>query len=173
MGSTKEEMKPSTKKSAKVVNAADTAGAATGGIFDKIRAKVSGKNKANKNQNFADLMQEFYDVLTEANKTASIKALSEDTQVLIPKIEVRLDHMIVTKAHELETERGEENYNRRQVARLRTMQWHWNTISESLDHADDPYQVGATAKTLLDQINYHTEAVIELIVEYNDDKDKN
>lgn len=111
MGSVKEELKSSDKK-LKTVDAKDGVAAKAGGVFGRFTKRKAARDTPEvQASTFADLIEE---------------------------AETRLQALITTKETELSNESGREEYNRRALSRLKTMQFHLDQIMDTAaDYGDD------------------------------------
>lgn len=178
MGSTKQEMKPSSdsdKKKVQTINAKDLAGKKKGGVFERWRNR--NKNKKDPLQapkNFAELLEEFDEYLQEAISPQAdqdtVAILYDKTKQLLPTIELRLFDMIGNKRKELKEESGREEYNRRALGRLLAMDWHFQRIKERYV---DEYSWGSMGlrnlEPLLDTIEWDLFEIVGLAEEYGAD----
>lgn len=165
MGSTKEEMKPCTDK-VKTVDAADMV-SKKGGLLSRIRdglKKVSPQKTA---KNFADLVEDFAELLESAIQKADYQTFVTDTKLILTQIDLRLQDMIVNKRKELKGESGREEYNQRAIARLMTIDWQFQSIHQIINR-QSAGQI--TPVMLLEYIDWHVQEIGRLIVEYTDDK---
>ena len=168
MGSTKEEMKPSTKsRDVQTVNAADMVGK-KGGFLSRIADKMKKTSPQKTAKNFADLTEDFADLLEKAIKDLNFPDFAVDTKLLLTQIDLRLQDMILTKRKELKSESGDEDYNRQAIARLMTMDWHFQSIAQILNSQLTGKE---TPLMLLELIEYHLDQIGELAVEYYKSRD--
>lgn len=104
MGDVKENMKPTTSKDKTV----DLTKKGEKGIFDRfLNRKKSARDNPTQARNFADCLEE---------------------------ADLQLSKLIATKESELNTENGNEEYNRKALSHLKAMEFHLESI---VNHAAD------------------------------------
>lgn len=168
MGSTKEEMKPSAKsRDVQTVNAADMVGK-KGGFLSRIADKMKKTSPQKTAKNFADLTEDFADLLADAIKNLNIADFTTNTKLLLTQIDLRLQDMVLTKRKELKNEKGDEEYNQLACAKLLAMDWHFQSIAQILNKQPTGKE---TPLTLLEYIEWHLEQIGELAVEYYKSRD--
>ncbi len=170
MGSTKEEMKPSSSKSVKTVDASDMVGKKTGGIFGRWRNKNKRKleSQQDKAQNFADLLERFGEAIEKAHGKDDRKNFLNEIAPLMPKLELRIFDMITGKRQELKNESGREEYNRRALSRLVAMDWHFGRVRDRISEGYGPGSVITVDD--LEVVEFDVMEIVGLCEEYGADK---
>lgn len=169
MGDTSSEMRRCAdkidKERVKTVDAADTVERKKGGIFARI-ASIGKKNPKRTAKELDELIEDFDEILQGAIKSGDFLTFVTDTKLILTQVDLRLQDMILRKKKDLESERGDEEYNRMAVAILNTMDWHFQSIGHVLGRPLTGKETKDAQVTWLELVEYHLEQVAASAEEY-------